>query len=175
MTNEDKIPGKDGWTGTRPKRFYKDVSVVDAENGYSVLLDSRPIKTPLKQDFAVPTHGLADAVADEWRAQEDYVIAASMPLLKLANTAIDQAEDKLPEIVEEFVSYSGSDLVCYRADAPEGLVARQEAHWDPLLTWAARGSSAPGLSSPRASYIRRSPTPCCRRSGRGRGGTAGSP
>ncbi|MGI9386235.1 MAG: ATP12 family protein, partial [Methyloligellaceae bacterium] len=41
-------------------------------------------------------------------------------------------------IVEEFVSYSGSDLVCYRADTPEGLVARQEAYWDPLLTWAAR-------------------------------------
>ena len=138
MTNEDKIPGKEGWTGSRPKRFYTDVSVVDAESGFGVLLDARPIKTPLKQSFVVPTHGLADAVADEWRAQEDYVIASTMPLLKLANTAIDQAEDKLPEIVEEFVSYSGSDLLCYRADTPEGLVARQEANWDPLLTWAAR-------------------------------------
>ena len=138
MTNEDKIPGKDGWTGTRPKRFYKDVTVTDADGGYGVLLDGRPIRTPLKQTFAVPTEDLAKAVAGEWQAQDEYVVAATMPLLRLANTAIDQAEDKLGAIVEEFVSYAGSDLLCYRADTPDGLVARQETHWDPLLTWAAR-------------------------------------
>ena len=138
MTNEDKIPGKDGWTGTRPKRFYKDVTVADADGGYGVLLDGRPIKTPLKQTFAVPTEDLAKAVAGEWQAQDEHVVAASMPLLRLANTAIDQAEDKLGAIVEEFTSYAGSDLLCYRADTPDGLVARQETHWDPLLTWAAR-------------------------------------
>lgn len=138
MTNEDKIPGKDGWTGTRPKRFYKDVTVAQADGGYGVLLNGRSMKTPRKQSFAVPTRRLAEAVAGEWEAQEEFVIAATMPLLKLANTAIDQADDKLAAIVDEFVSYSGSDLLCYRADAPEGLVARQEACWDPLLTWAAR-------------------------------------
>ena len=37
---------------------------------------------------------------------------------------------------EEVAKYLGSDLLCYRADAPAGLVARQAQHWDPVLTWA---------------------------------------
>jgi chaperone required for assembly of F1-ATPase len=32
--------------------------------------------------------------------------------------------------------YGDSDLLCYRAPGPEGLIARQAQMWDPLLDWA---------------------------------------
>ncbi len=32
--------------------------------------------------------------------------------------------------------YLGSDLLCYRAEAPAGLVERQTRAWDPVLAWA---------------------------------------
>jgi chaperone required for assembly of F1-ATPase len=36
------------------------------------------------------------------------------------------------------VAYAGSDLLCYRADSPARLAARQSAEWDPPLAWAAQ-------------------------------------
>ena len=32
--------------------------------------------------------------------------------------------------------YLASDLVCYRAEGPDGLVARQAGAWDPVIAWA---------------------------------------
>ena len=39
--------------------------------------------------------------------------------------------------------YGESDLICYRADAPEELVAQQARAWDPLVDWAATELRAP--------------------------------
>ena len=39
-------------------------------------------------------------------------------------------------VADEVAKYLGSDLLCYRAEAPEGLVARQAQAWDPVLAWA---------------------------------------
>ena len=38
--------------------------------------------------------------------------------------------------------YGGTDLICYRAETPEELTARQAAAWDPLVDWAARRHGA---------------------------------
>ncbi|MDF1728242.1 MAG: ATPase, partial [Sulfitobacter sp.] len=40
-------------------------------------------------------------------------------------------------VADMLAAYGDSDLLCYRAERPEELVARQRAHWDPLLDWAA--------------------------------------
>ncbi len=40
------------------------------------------------------------------------------------------------EVAAEIEQYLGSDLLFYRAEAPEGLVARHAQHWDPVLAWA---------------------------------------
>jgi chaperone required for assembly of F1-ATPase len=34
--------------------------------------------------------------------------------------------------------FGESDLLCYRAEGPAPLVARQAAEWDPILAWARR-------------------------------------
>ncbi|MBG1231701.1 ATP12 family chaperone protein [Aestuariivirga litoralis] len=134
-----------------PRRFYKDVAVGE---GNKILLDGRAVKTPLKAAFSLPTHPLAEAVADEWRAQEKLINPALMPLTKLANTAIDRAGPERAHVAGEVVGFAGSDLVFYRADAPEKLVALQAAAWDPILDWAKQALDARFLGASGIIYVK---------------------
>jgi chaperone required for assembly of F1-ATPase len=59
-----------------------------------------------------------------------------MPLTQLANTAIALVPERHAKAAEQILAYGKSDLLCYRADAPEELIRRQAAQWDPLLDWA---------------------------------------
>jgi chaperone required for assembly of F1-ATPase len=106
------------------------------EQGYRVLLDGKPIRTPAKRDLMLPTQALAEAIAGEWAAQAAHVDPATMPLTRLANSAIDGVAGREVEVRADMAKYAGSDLVCYRADGPEGLAERQSLAWDPILEWA---------------------------------------
>lgn len=119
------------------KRFYREVAVRQAEGGIAVRLDGRPIKTPAKATLVLPTAALAEAVADEWRAQTGDIDPLAMPFTRLANTAIDRIAPRRAAVIEELVAYGGSDLVCYRVEHPADLAARQAAAWQPLLVWVA--------------------------------------
>lgn len=118
------------------KRFYKDAAVVAADGGWSIALDGRPVRTPARALLSLPTQRLAEAVADEWRGQGEDVNPASMPMTGLANAAIDHVATNPADFADGVARYAQSDLLCYRADGPEALVARQAAAWDPLLDWA---------------------------------------
>lgn len=118
-----------------PKRFYKDVAVSDGAV-FQILLDGRPVKTPAKKALVLPTRKLADAVADEWRAQDQVIDPASMPLTRFANTAIDAVSTSADEVAADIVAFAGSDLVCYRAQSPHDLAVAQSRHWDPVVAWA---------------------------------------
>ena len=118
-----------------PKRFYETARAERCDDGFLILLDDRPVRTPAKAELRLPTAALSEAVVQEWSDQETVVDPATMPLTKLANTAIDRVQGREPEIVEEVVGYAGTDLLCYRADTPEELVALQAAAWDPVLAW----------------------------------------
>lgn len=115
------------------KRFYHAVTVGD---DLSVLLDGKPIKTPAKARLSLPTRALAEAVAQEWAGQGATIAPASMPLTKLANTAIDRATALRTDIVAELLGFGQSDLLCYYAIEPDALIVRQRHHWTPLLDWA---------------------------------------
>jgi chaperone required for assembly of F1-ATPase len=117
------------------KRFYKDVSVGEGAP-YPILLDGRAVKTPAGGTLAAPVRPLAQAIADEWDAQGERIEPATMPLTRFANTIIDSVALAPQPIADEIVKYLGSDLVCYRADTPEGLVRVQGRSWDPILMWA---------------------------------------
>jgi chaperone required for assembly of F1-ATPase len=140
-----KIPSKDSLRPPLPKRFYKSVTVARRDKGFAVLLDGRSIKTPKKKDLVLPTKALADAVAAEWAAQTGRIDPDTMPLTRIANTAIDAVADHMREVAADIAAFAGSDLLCYRATAPEGLVTRQKAHWNPVLDWA-RDALGAGLS-----------------------------
>ena len=117
-------------------RFYRDVTVDRAGEAYRVLLDGKPIRTPAGAPFLLPNENLAQAVAEEWRAQGEKLSVESMPLTKLANTAIDRVAPNRAAWIEQILAFAKSDSICYRAASPQELVARQSAQWDRLLLWA---------------------------------------
>lgn len=125
------------------KRFYDTVSViaVDSDAGAArmvICLDGKAIKTPRGRLLAVPGAELAEAIAGEWRAQSERVDPATMPMTQLTATAIDRVAEAREHIVDALIGYAAADVVCYRATEPADLVARQHAHWQPLVDWAAR-------------------------------------
>jgi chaperone required for assembly of F1-ATPase len=119
------------------KRFYGRAHVgEDTGDGFPVLLDGKPVRTPARRTLAAPTRALAEAITQEWNAQEIVITPASMPLTRLANAVIDAVMEQSQQVTEEVVKYLGSDLLFYRADAPAGLVERQAQNWNPVLAWA---------------------------------------
>ena len=120
----------------KAKRFWTAAAVTEDQQGFGIALDGRPVKTPAKRLLAVPTRALAQAIAEEWDAQEDKIDPRSMPFTRTANAAIDKVATQKPEVADMLAAYGDSDLLCYRAEAPEELVARQAEQWDPLLDWA---------------------------------------
>ena len=117
------------------KRFWKEAAVVEAGDGFGVVLDGRPLKSPARVSMTVPTRALADAICAEWAAVGETVDPRVMPLTGLANAATDRSIDHL---IAGITRYAASDQFCYRAEGPTPLVERQEEAWDALLQWARR-------------------------------------
>jgi chaperone required for assembly of F1-ATPase len=126
-----------------PKRFWTDVDVTEVGGGFAVTLDGRSIKSPAKQEFIAPTRALANAVADEWRGQGEVMDPRSMPQTRYVNSVIDGVASRRAAVIETVAAYGGSDLLCYRAEHPEELIARQAERWNPLLDWARDTYDAP--------------------------------
>lgn len=119
-----------------PKRFYERVSVELKDGAYAVLLDGRSIKTPARNSLVFKGEVIAEAVAAEWELQEEEINPGTMPLTRIAHSAIDAVEEKFADVADEITRYAGNDHLCYRADSPAELVTRQKQQWDPVLDWA---------------------------------------
>src|SRR5512134_155821 len=128
--------------GPTSQRFYKAATASPAEgdedggSGFRIRLDGRPIRTPGGRPLLLPARALAEAVAAEWQTQGKRIDVASMPFTRLAATAVDRVAEGRPGIVEMLLSYSGADVLCYRAEEPADLAVRQHEQWQPLLDWA---------------------------------------
>lgn len=118
------------------KRFYTDVSVeAIGDHAFSINLDGRAVKTPGKAQLCVKTEALASEIAAEWRAQGEKIDPNTMPLTQIGCTSIDRIATNRPEIQGLIAKYAETDLICYRASAPNDLVAMQSELWQPLLNW----------------------------------------
>src|SRR5262249_31335580 len=80
------------------RRFYRDVTVSEGEGAFGLMLDGRPVRTPAQRPWAAPTLALADTLAEEWRAQREFIDPSSMPLTRLANSIIDGVADAAPAV-----------------------------------------------------------------------------
>jgi chaperone required for assembly of F1-ATPase len=126
--------------GARPvlrRRFYENATVTGTPNGFAVQLDGKPVHTPARRLLAAPSRASGEALAAEWNAQTEFVDPAKMPLTRLANAIIDGVADTSQAVADEIKKYLATDLLFYRAGAPQGLVEQQAKHWDPILQWAA--------------------------------------
>jgi chaperone required for assembly of F1-ATPase len=112
-----------------PRRFYREAGVEEAADGFRVVLDGRPVRTPARRFLSLPSRVLADALAAEWNAQGESIDPATMPLTRLANSIIDGVANAPQPVAAEIEKYLSSDLLFYRADGPQGLL-------EPLIAWA---------------------------------------
>ncbi len=124
------------------KRFYASAGVGEADDGHTVTLDGKPIKTPSGRTVILPVRSLAQDIAAEWNAQSDTIDPLTMPLTRFANSVVQGVIGNVEAVAEDAAKYFASDLLFYRASHPEALVAREAAHWDPILFWAAETFSA---------------------------------
>lgn len=124
------------------KRFYKEVKTREADdgNGWTVMLDYRTLKTPAKRPLKLPTVALAKAIAAEWDYQQiDGIRPFTMPLMRLACTALERVPVTRPKIIEHLVKKFNQDLVFCRSPDDNELASlvheRQVEKIDPLLHW----------------------------------------
>jgi len=131
------------------KRFYKEAAwQAEPDGACVILLDGRGVKTPARAALAVPSAALADAIIAEWNGQGEEINPASMPMTGFANATIDRVLPDVASFADGIAQYATTDLLCYRAEAPPGLVEQQAAAWDPLLDWArARYDIAPAVTT----------------------------
>ena len=120
------------------KRFWKDVTVLREDGGWSIRIDDRPVRTPARASLILPTESLANAVAEEWRSVDEEIDPRAMSLTGLANAAIDRVAPERQAFAGGLARYAEADLACYRSEWPPELVERQAAGWDKLLSWARR-------------------------------------
>ena len=106
------------------KRVYREVRVAPAGDGWRILLDARDLQTPARGPLLLPWRRLAEAISAEWDAQAENVVPATMPLMRLAATAIDRTAVQRGQVIDEIVGYAQTDLVCYRAERPPELAGR---------------------------------------------------
>ncbi len=126
------------------KRFWTETSIEPTQqggrSGFAILLDGRPMHLPGGAILRVGPEELARAIAAEWQAagaDGSEMSFEDTPLTRIAGTAQERiAPDPWPTI-DALARYAEADLLCYRADQPPKLVARQQQEWQPWLDWAA--------------------------------------
>lgn len=115
------------------KRFYKEVTCTASDEGvWHILLDGKPVRTPLRHILAPAREGLAVAIADEWRAQGDVIRPDTMPLTQLQTTLQDKHDAERAAWCRDLHAFLETDLLCYvTGDVPD-VAAEQARVWTPL-------------------------------------------
>jgi len=126
----------------RRQRFYARAGVIEAPDGFVITLDDKPVRTPSGRALAAPNREIADSIVAEWDGQQQTIDPLTLPLTRLANSVIDAVVDRVEAVADDVAKYFGSDLLFYRAGHPETLVAREAAHWDPIVFWATNALGA---------------------------------
>ena len=127
----------------KARRFWTTVATRPAEGGVEITLDDRVLRTPGKQALILPTQPLAEAVAEEWRAQGELIQPLTMPLTRAVNSTVEKVVPQFEAVAVMLAEYGSTDLLSYRATEPEALIRRQAAAWDPLVDWSAQVLDAP--------------------------------
>ncbi|MET0250972.1 MAG: ATP12 family protein [Novosphingobium sp.] len=138
------------------RRFWREVAVEQAGDGWRVTLDGRPIKTQGGTPQVVPNAALAEALAREWRSQGDEIDPARFPFRDLADHALDNVADDRAGTIAKLLSFAEGDTLLYRAEPDEPLAHRQRELWEP---WLKAAEAAHGVRFERISGIIHRPQP----------------
>jgi len=126
----------------RRKRFYTHVGLEPQGRGLCLVLDGKPALTPRRERLMAPRERIAHALVSEWEGQQDMIEPGTMPVTRLANSAIDGVAHEVAEVRRTILAYAETDLLYYRASEPQGLVSRQAEAWSPVVAWAEQALGA---------------------------------
>ena len=144
---------------SHPKRFYEHVAIKDEGDGVGAFCSTaRRCARPARRRSSCRTRRWREAIAEEWRGQGARIDPQTMPLTRLANSVIDGVKGNEGAVIDDILKYAGSDLLCYRAEGPKGLVALQSKHWDPILAWAKHDLGAQMRLSEGVMHVEQPPT-----------------
>ena len=124
-------------TKPKAKRFWKETSLKEDDNGFIITLDGREVKTPQGSAMRIPQPMLAEAILQEWDNQIEDIDPETMPMFKFTVTAIDRVTPQRQAIVQELTNYGANDLLCYREESDSRLKDHQHQSWQPYLDWMA--------------------------------------
>jgi chaperone required for assembly of F1-ATPase len=144
-TEAPRNPMRAAQANMRPQpigRFYKTAEVREEDGRFALSLDGRRARTPGRNPLVAQSRALMAHIAAEWERQRETIDPADMPLTRLLNSAIDGVARTMAETRADILRYAGSDLLCYRAEEPDTLVARQAHAFDPVLRWSAESLGA---------------------------------
>lgn len=123
-------------------RFYREVAVVEIaafqkQRLYGITLDGRPLKTPGRNPLHLPNLNLTMAIAAEWDAQTNVkkgITPATMPLMTIVSTAIDQVAMDRNHTIQTCMSYLPTDsALFYTHDLDRLLLKKQRQHFQPVI------------------------------------------
>lgn len=101
------------------------------KGGFLVRGNKQVVRTPNGADLLLPTEALANALCDEIKlhGKKGYLYRLSAMLADIIVPQAAQAQEEMRGFLE-------TDMVLYRADTPDDLVAWESEHWDAVLHWA---------------------------------------
>lgn len=138
------------------KRFYTETGTALQPDGWSVTLNTRPIRTQGGHPQRVPTQALARLLETEWAAQGEEIDPKSFPLRDMADYAQDYIGQNRASVIDGVLAFAETDTLCYFAGADEALYLRQQEQWEPLLLSA---QERYGVAFERISGIMHRPQP----------------
>ncbi|SDZ74045.1 ATP12 family chaperone protein [Rubrimonas cliftonensis] len=144
------------------RRFWSEALALETSSGWGVALDGKPLQTPARAALAIPVRAVAEAMAAEWNGAGEAFDPLAMPITRAVNTAIDRVAPNRAAVAAEVAAYGESDLLCYRAEAPEALVSREAAAWDPWLAWMRETWGAPLVCASGVLHVEQPPTSVAR-------------
>ncbi|MDC0227688.1 hypothetical protein OAK51_04235 [Alphaproteobacteria bacterium] len=117
------------------KKFWKKVEIREIfKNTFQVQLDKKILKTPMKKDLRFLNYHIAFETSKEWDIDGPIINTDGMIFYGLMSTAIDKIAKNRTLFINEILSFIDTDLICYRADAPNELVQLQNKKWDPIIS-----------------------------------------
>jgi chaperone required for assembly of F1-ATPase len=124
------------------RRFYDAANVIEEKDDtFSIELSGERLKKPVfvksqeHEKLFIPTKAIADKIAEEWQEQKENIDFNTMPITRIAITAMDYVITGRDDILNKMYSYMETDSICYRSDRHPKLTVIQQKELNPIIEW----------------------------------------
>ena len=116
------------------KKFWKKIEIRQSSSKkFHLLLDNKKLTTPMKKELVLPSEILVNEVLREWDQNSDNINIDDLVFYGVLSTAIDKVNLEKEAYVNDIIDFIDTDLICYRAESPNDLIALQNKSWNPIL------------------------------------------